>query len=111
MIDVKNKNINIAGFTISIRYLFHSIPKIKNIKAASANGFTEMRNIPEKYKNPVKIHKPFNNIYSNYKDELNLNTGITNTELYTENILDKNHGTMDLYKQKKIQSVFTTTRH
>jgi hypothetical protein len=54
-----------------------------------------------------KNHKPFNNIYSNYKDELNLNTGgITNTELYTENILDKNHGTMDLYKQKKIQSVF-----
>lgn len=107
MIDVKNKNISIAGFYNIVKVLLPFNTQHKNIKALSDHGFTEIRNIPEKYKNPVKIHKPFNNTYSNYNDEMKMNTGgITNSELYTERILDNNHGTMDLYKQQKIQSVF-----
>jgi hypothetical protein len=94
------------GFTISIRYLFHSIPK--NIRRRPQTD--EMRNIPENIRT-VKNHKPFNNIYSNYKDELNLNTGITNTELYTKIYLIKITGRWIYISKKNTIGFFTTTRH
>jgi hypothetical protein len=52
--DRKEQNINIAGFYNINKILIPFNTKIKNIKAASANGFTEMRNIPKNIRIQLK---------------------------------------------------------
>lgn len=104
MIELKNKNISISGFYNIFKILFPS-NKQYNTNLITDSGYTLIQSIPEKYKKPVKIHKPFNNTYSNYNDDLN--KVIPGSNLYTEQLLDSNHGVIDLYKQQKIQTVFT----
>lgn len=106
MIEVKNKNISIAGFYNILKILipFNTQYNI-NVKPMSEQGFTPLQNIPEKYKSPVKIHKPFKNSFSNYNNEIK--EGITGSKLFKEHLLDANHNIIDLNnKQAQSQSFF-----